>query len=348
MKNTLLILSFLLTSFYIFGQNLVINEFMSSNEATLQDKDGDYNDWIELYNTTNTTINLLGFSLSDDDADLEKWSFPDLDILPNSFILVFASDKNRLNIDELHTNFKITSGGESLFLSNESGVVIDQSISIELSSDESYGRIPDGGSAWGIINIPTPNSTNNNSNSLSFSHKEGFHTSSFPLSINSLAGDDIHYTLNGDKPTENSSKLTGAITLTDIPTTPDQELISYKGWESPSKSIHKATVLRCASFKDGVRTSKIYTKTFFVDTEILDMYTIPVISLITPKENLFSDDKGIFVPGDNYNDEKPEWTGNYFMRGEEWERDIHIEYFATNGELGFAQDAGITKTSCPK
>ena len=100
------------------SQNVVINEVMSLNSYTIMDEDGDFSDWIELYNNSDNSISILNFSLSDDYGDLNKWIFPEVTIPAQSFLLVFASGKNRLDTNELHTNFKIKSSGEELFLSN--------------------------------------------------------------------------------------------------------------------------------------------------------------------------------------------------------------------------------------
>jgi len=350
MKETLII-CLLYFAIYVNGQSLVINEFMAKNTSTIKNEDGDFSDWIELYNTTNSAINLLNYGLSDDKDDLKKWIFPEITILPHNYILVFASGKNILDKTELHTNFKISSSGEALYLSNNIGTILDQTKSVSLSTDESYGRIPDGETNWFNINTPSPNSSNNSSNNLFFSHSEGFHTSSFSLIINSLIGDTIFYTLNGDLPTESANIYTDSIFIknknaqpnifSEIPTTPKQDLISYKSWQSPADKIDKATILRCASYKNGIRTSEIYTKTFFVGNEIEDKYSLPVLSLITEKENLFNVDTGIYVPGVNFDVNDPQWTGNYFMQGDDWERNIHIEYFDKEGNLGFSQNAGV-------
>ena len=350
MKETLIIILFL-SVIYVNGQSVLINEFVAKNNTTIQDEDGDFSDWIEIYNATNSTINLLNYSLSDDNSNLNKWIFPEIVILPHSYLLIFASQKNRLDTSELHTNFKISSNGEELYLLNDLGTIIDQTISVNLTDNESYGRVPDGDTNWIVINSPTPNSSNNISNQLIFSNQEGFYTTPFSLTINTLLSDTIYYTLNGDIPTENSiifhdslfinNKNSQPNIISEIPTTPEQNLISYKAWEAPSEIIDKATILRCASYSNGLRTSKIYTKTFFVDSEIIDKYTIPIISLITEEENLFNSDSGLFIPGVHFDSNNPEWTGNYFMKGDNWERNIHIEYFENNGNFGFSQDAGI-------
>jgi hypothetical protein len=189
------------------------------------------------------------------------------------------------------------------------------------------------------------------SNTLIFSDDAGFYTAPFYLKISSVSGDAIRFTLDGSIPDNNSSLFTDSVLIdyrtsapnifSEIPTTPEQSMISFKAWESPDTLIDKATVLRCASFHNGLRTSKIYTKTFFVSGDIFDKYTFPVISLVTDSNNLFNYDSGIFVPGVHFNLNDPEWTGNYFMKGIDWERAVHIEYFDLDGILQFTQDAGI-------
>ena len=68
---------------------------------------------------------------------------------------------------------------------------------------------------------------------------------------------------------------------------------------------------------------------------------MPIISLVTDIDNLFDFNKGIYAKGINYNTDNPAWTGNYFQKGELWERPVHIEYFEKNGNLGFSQNAGM-------
>ena len=66
-----------------------------------------------------------------------------------------------------------------------------------------------------------------------------------------------------------------------------------------------------------------------------------MISLITDPGNFFDYDTGIYVDGVNFDPNNPTWTGNCFMTGIEWERDVCIQYFTTSGELVLDQDAGV-------
>ncbi|MEJ2544618.1 MAG: CotH kinase family protein [Calditrichaceae bacterium] len=77
------------------GQEVVINEIMASNSYTLSDEDGDYQDWIELYNEGTDTTSILDWGLSDESGEPFKWIFPDVSLIPGQYLVLFASDKNR-------------------------------------------------------------------------------------------------------------------------------------------------------------------------------------------------------------------------------------------------------------
>lgn len=104
---------------------LRLTEFMASNSGTLADEDGSHEDWIEIQNTSPATVNLLNWSLTDDAQELTKWSFPATNLPPGQFLVVFASNKDRRAPGApLHTNFKLSAGGEYLALVDPSGTNI--------------------------------------------------------------------------------------------------------------------------------------------------------------------------------------------------------------------------------
>ena len=328
-----------------FSQGIVINEFMAINETTIADMDGEYSDWIEFYNSTEEAINLSGYTLSDDPEILDKWTFPDVSIPADDYLLIFASSKNITEGEELHTNFKISSDGEELFLVNPDGLILDYTKPFILYPDETYGCLPDGAPTVVRHSIPSPNGTNNLYNEFTFSHQSGFYSTGFDFQISSLLGDSIRYTLDGTVPTIESEPYSDFIkienqnnspnSLSEIPTSPEGF------WTEPSSIVPKATVVRYASFKDGELSSDIKTQTFFVGDKDLNHYEIPVISLVTDPNNLFSADSGIYVPGIHYDGDPASWTGNYYKKGIDWERDVHVEFYDANGHLGISQDAGI-------
>jgi hypothetical protein len=128
--------------------SLIISEFMAINgskqpleSGELLDEDGDSSDWIEIYNPTDTTIDLDGWYLTDNADNLKRWEFPSVQIQPDSFMIVFASGKDRDNPDgELHTNFKLTSSPGFLALIEPDGETIEYAYEYpQQFGDFSYG-----------------------------------------------------------------------------------------------------------------------------------------------------------------------------------------------------------------
>jgi len=121
----------------------VISEFMASNSRTLSDGDGESSDWIEIHNPDASDVDLAGWHLTDNAADLSKWTFPAVTLAANNYLVVFASDKDRRDPNsELHTNFKLSSGGEYLALVAPDGATVASEFSPEYPqqfSDISYG-----------------------------------------------------------------------------------------------------------------------------------------------------------------------------------------------------------------
>ena len=99
-----------------------ITEFMASNSSTLADEDGDFSDWIEIQNTSTNSVSLLNWALTDSAGNPGKWRFPATNMPPKSFMVVFASGKDRAVAgQELHTNFKLGADGEYLALFEPDG-----------------------------------------------------------------------------------------------------------------------------------------------------------------------------------------------------------------------------------
>ena len=350
----LAILFFLSTkTLKIHAQTIIINEIMSYNEHTIADEDGDFSDWIELYNYGSQVVSLQGVSISDDVSDLNKWSFPNIDIQPNEYKIIFASSKNRIDINkELHTNFKIKQSGEAIYLSHQ-GQVISSTSAITIPEDKSYGTFPNGNSStYSIFDIPTPLAANQENSQIIASHFSGFYQDSFHLSLTpTVSGQKIYYTLNGEIPTSNSLLYTSPILIqnnantpnnwSDIPTTPLEipDSLSDNLWHQPL-NVNKSNILRYASFEGNNLKSPVYNKTYFVNSH---QYNYPVVSIVTDSLNLFDDSIGIYIPGLRHEKDGFGWFGygNYHNRGREWERPIHVSYFETDGNLAFETNAGM-------
>jgi spore coat protein CotH len=140
--------SMLAENWRVNAAGLVISEFVTLNGSKpplgagdLLDEDGDSSDWIEIYNSTDTAINLAGWYLTNDANDLTRWEFPSVQIGPGQFEVIFASGKNRDDPDgELHTNFQLGSGEGFLALVKPNGRTIVHAYEYpQQFGDVSYG-----------------------------------------------------------------------------------------------------------------------------------------------------------------------------------------------------------------
>ncbi|MEJ0091479.1 MAG: CotH kinase family protein [Limisphaerales bacterium] len=195
-----------------------ISEFMATNVTDVVDVDGDHSPWIEIYNPTTAAVNLSGWSLTSDSTNLRQWNFPNVTITPQSFIIVFASGKNRTNnIAELHTNFRLAVNGGYLALVNVSGGIASVFANYPAQSpDISYGRDAATPSLTGYFPSPTPDDVNamggtNAAPAVTFSQSGGTFVSPFNLQLTTLSNAAIRFTLDGSLPTTDSTLYTAAL-----------------------------------------------------------------------------------------------------------------------------------------
>ena len=102
--------------------DIVLSEFVASNQGGLSDGWGDTPDWIELQNTGSTPVDLAGWHLTDNPDRPTQWTFPAETLEPSGFLIVFASERNRRDpAGHLHTNFKLSTEGEPVLLLQPDG-----------------------------------------------------------------------------------------------------------------------------------------------------------------------------------------------------------------------------------
>ncbi len=139
--------------------SLVINEFMASNQTTVQDPTGAYPDWVELYNNSSNTISLSGLYLSDNAGLQTKWAFPvTTSMAPNSYLMVWLDGDTLQN--GIHANFKLSAGGDEIFLSYANGSVLDSVSFGQQLTDVSTGRCVNGTGPFSVQGTTTPNAAN--------------------------------------------------------------------------------------------------------------------------------------------------------------------------------------------
>ena len=144
------------------NQTVWINELLAKNEAINVDETGEYDDWIELWNYDQAEVDLANHYLTDKRDNLTKWQFPDsaAQIFPDEFMLIWCDEDQEDG--GLHTNFKLSSGGEFLALVHPDGETIIDSISFPSQAEDiSYGRIlsSDFQYEWDYLS-PTPGYSN--------------------------------------------------------------------------------------------------------------------------------------------------------------------------------------------
>jgi len=138
---------------------VVINELMARNNTTIADPQGDYDDWIELLNVSNQTVDLSGMYLSDNPENPLKWQFPEGTTLkPGDYLLVWA-DEDGQDEPGLHANFKLSaSKGETVWLydtDERDNMLLDSVTFGAQSTDISVGRYPDGTGPMQVL-VPSP------------------------------------------------------------------------------------------------------------------------------------------------------------------------------------------------
>lgn len=142
---------------------LYINELQASNLTTIQDGFGDFDDWFEVYNPNSFAVDLAGYFVSDNPANPMKDRLSidgTSNVIPaGGFIVIWADEQGEQG--DSHVNFRLSSNGESILLSDPSGeVVVDEVDFSSLFDDISYGRFCDGDDTWQEFATPTPGASN--------------------------------------------------------------------------------------------------------------------------------------------------------------------------------------------
>jgi len=345
----------------------IINEFLASNSGGLLDADGELSDWIEIYNPGLRSVTLSGWSLTDDAEALTRWTFPTETIRPGEYLVVFASGKDRAVAgSELHTNFKLSAGGEYLAL-----VRPDASIAHafapefpEQEADVSYG-LADGEARF--FSTPTPGQANGTGTKgtvpcVVMDQSHGLFSDPIDVRLSTeTPGASIRYTLDGTEPSESSGAL----------------------YASPLH-LAQSTILRARAFKTGWTPSVTVTQSYIFLTSVasqpeapegfpatwgIDHFETPAVPTSADYEvdpeivnaGPYRDESGTFSfadallsiptmslvmdPDDLFNMSPDPALGGIYTHPESegplWERPASVEWIPTDGSEGFQEDCGI-------
>lgn len=311
MKTTILfyltILVCILFNYVMPQSHLSINEFMASNLNWIADNNGDYEDWIEIYNANDSSLNLAGYYITDDIDELTKWQipfgYPDSTTIDSAGFRIFWAD-NQPWEGPLHLGFKLSKDGEQIVLVSSNGLTIIDSITYKpQTTNISMGRYPDGQDFWFYYNQPTPGDENLSgylgvADSVTYSSPAGIYSTSLSLNI---SDDDpltnIVYTTDGSNPDSLSPIMPDPLVLT------------------------SSSVIRARALKDNYIDGPIVSNAYYIDKD----FNLPVLTLITDPDNMFDSEIGIYANWDRY--------------GFNFERDVHVQYF--KDRLEFSIPSGI-------
>lgn len=296
---------------------LFINE-ISSGWNTVPDQDGDYVDWIEIYNPNDFDISGDHLFLSDRVDKPDKWELsPQLIIPAQGHLVIFADGENEKGID--HASFSVSAKGESLVLSQETPfgfIQLDLVTTPNLKGIPSYGRSFDGDINWLKMGNPTPAASNVPENIFTEQPVIYPDTGKFsdPVIVEIAApyeNSTIYYTTDGAYPTLGSNV-----------------------YSSPFM-VSESSTIRAIAVTESRADSPVISKTYLINEET----HLPIITLSVDPDHLFSDENGIYVKGTNglvknCDFEPANWN-------QPWQKPVQLSWIEPNGSVAFEINAGI-------
>ncbi len=301
--------------------SLIINEIQSANIDMFVDPSYNYGGWVELYNPTDAPVSLVGLYVSDDPNNLTKFKLNiDAGAVPAKGFKNIWFDHNKDKSSQV--DFKLSYDGETIYLSDYDGGLITSQDFPNAVARTSYARTTDGSPSWGLTAEPTPERSNATSkfavgrlDAPVVDKDAQLFTSPFTVSVNIPSGTTLRYTTDGTTPTL-SNGYTSQTGLFNVSST---------------------TTYRFRLFKDGVLPSEVVTRSYiFRDRD----YVLPVISIVTDRDNIYGDSLGILVQGVNGR------TGNGYSTpcnwNMDWDRPVNFEYITADGKMVINQEVDMS------
>ncbi|MCX8036730.1 MAG: lamin tail domain-containing protein [Candidatus Sumerlaeia bacterium] len=239
-----------------------INEFMAANTSAYADPQGDYDDWIELYNAGTAPVDIGGWYITDNLGAPTKHRIatgsPAQTTIPARGYLILWADEEVAD-GPRHLNFKLNADGEAIGLFAPDGSTPVDTLTFESQQPNvSYGRFPDGDPLeWRFFMPATPGAANTGGfpgrvADPQFSPPRGFYSASFLLTLSTAtSGAQIFYTDDGSEPTQTSILYSGPIPITGT------------------------TIIRARAYRTGWLPSAIVTHTYLFHQSTLNQPALP-------------------------------------------------------------------------
>lgn len=302
------------------SNSLIINEIMAANVDEYISPAFNFDGWIELYNPTNRPVELYGLKLSDPANGEGPWTMPQvMGIIPANGYRTIWFDSADLRPDQVP--FKLDVDGGTITISDENGNVIASQEYPAAMERISYARATDGTGNWGYTSTATPGTSNNGITLLTqqlaapvVNQPSQIFNGSLTVNVTIPGGCTLRYTADGTLPTlENGHTST-----------------------SGQFTISKTTNFRFRLFGIDLLPSRVTTRSYILRDKD---YCLPVVSVVTDPDFLYSTEIGVFEKGPNGRpgngqDDNCNWNMN-------WERPVNFSYLDQNGEMVLNQDVNL-------
>lgn len=302
---------------YTGNREIAITEVAAVN-TTNPHIDDEYYDFIEIYNSSKVNVNLANYKLSDSKKTESFKALPKKTLAPGEYCVVYCGDEDYVSTTSgsIYVSFGLNRYGETVYLLDKYNVVIDTLKYGRTQNGYSSGKDINGNGDVVYYSALTPgedNGTENLKSSLpnpEFSRKSTYLKKGTQIEITAPFG-EIHYTIDGSIPTENSPTYTGPIT------------------------VSRTGVVRARNFAVGYVPSDTVCATYLTDRK----HDLPVVFLTTDESNLYDYNTGIWAMGAGASEEFPYEGANFWQN---WERPVNFEYMTTDGVSQVAFDAGVS------
>lgn len=303
--------------------SIVINEIMAANIDVYMDPSFNYGSWVELYNPTDRSVLLGGMYVTDDVNNLKQHQLIDTyGALPAHGFAILNFDHHELYTKPSYRQIdgKLDCDGGVIMVTDGSKILA-QTEYPEAKGRISYARLKDGGNEWGLTGNPTPGSSNATSSfakeqleapKVNFDGQK--FTGRLTVKVEIPEGAKLIYTTNGSTPTltNGSESKTGNF------------------------SVAETSTYRFRLFKDGYLPSRVVTRTYIYDSG----YPLPIISVVTQNDNIYSTEYGVFKQGPNGRagagqDQKCNWNMD-------WDRPVNFEYITEDNEYAISQEVDFS------
>lgn len=279
--------------------DIIISEVLFSNDAYAAESDGEFHDWIELYNRGSAAVNLVGYGLTNNTGNPGKWRFPETIIRPGEYLVIQASgmgetakSAEELKKKYLHTNFSLSLDGEIIALFDPENNLLDRYAIAGLPANVSAGRQGTSDNIF-VFPVPTPGVMNTGglvgyTESPEFTLAPGLYAGAQRIGITAPENAAVYYTLDGSTPDTNAQVYTGPI------------------------AVSETAIVRAMAVREGLLQSDVITGGYFIDI----IHGLDVISIVTDPVNLWGDN-GIYAVGNDVDMNDPRLAGVEYLTGDQ-------------------------------